>query len=144
MWDVWTDYLRTEIHQTILRHILIFGSECWTLTKRLEQQITTAYMKVMRMIQGGTRWDRKRNGDLYRQSNMLSIVHVINKNKLRWFGHVIRREEDSTLRAVMKLKMKGKRLRGRPILRSSHLSLGLPLSLFPFIFNFITTLSVDS
>ena len=27
---------------------------------------------------------------------------------------------------------------------SSHLSLGLPLGLFPFIFNFITTLSVES
>ena len=27
---------------------------------------------------------------------------------------------------------------------SSHLSFGLPLGLFPFIFNFITTLSVDS
>ena len=40
------------IHQTSLRHILIFGSECWTLTKRLEQQITTADMKVIRMIQG--------------------------------------------------------------------------------------------
>ena len=51
------------IHQTILRHILIFGSECWTLTKRLEQQITTAAMKVIRMIQGVTRWDRKINED---------------------------------------------------------------------------------
>ena len=40
---------------------------------------------------------------------MLSIVQVINKNTFRWFGHVMRRGEDSTLRVVMKLKMKGKR-----------------------------------
>ena len=75
--------------------------------KRLEQQITTAKMKVIRMIQGVTRWDRKRNEDLYKQSNMLAIVQVISKNKLRWFGHVMRREEEPTLRVVMKLKMKG-------------------------------------
>ena len=31
--------------------------------------------------------------------------------------HVMRREEDSTLRVVMKLKMKGKRPTGRPRLR---------------------------
>ena len=43
------------------------------------------------------------------QSNMVPIVHVINKNKLSWFDHVMRREEESTLRVVMKLKMKGKR-----------------------------------
>ena len=57
------------IHQTILRPILIFGSECWTLTKRLEQQITTADMNVIRMIQFVTRWDRKRNENMYKQSN---------------------------------------------------------------------------
>ena len=105
------------IHQTILRPILIFGSECWTLTKMLEQQITTADMKVIRMIQGVTRWDRKRNEDIYKQSNMLSIVQVIDKNKLRWFGHVMRRAEESTLRVVMKLKIKGKTPRGRQRLR---------------------------
>ena len=53
----------------------------------------------------------------YKQSNMLPIVQVINKNKLRWFGHVMGREEDSTLRVVMKVKLKGKRPRGRPRLR---------------------------
>ena len=79
------------------------------------QQIT-ADMKVIRMIQGVTRWDRKRNEDLYKQSNMLRIVQV-NKNKLFWFGHIMRREEEPTLRVVMKLTMKGKRPRGRPRLR---------------------------
>ena len=47
---------------------------------------------------------------------MLPIVQVINKNKLRWFDHVVGREGESTLRVVMKVKMKGKRPRGRPIL----------------------------
>ena len=50
------------------------------MTKMLEQQITTAYMKVIRMIQGVTRWDRKRNGDLYKHSNMLPNVQLISKN----------------------------------------------------------------
>ena len=48
---------------------------------------------------------------------MLPIVQVIKKNKLRWFGHVMRREEDATLRVVMKIKMKGTRPTGRPRLR---------------------------
>ena len=96
------------IHQTILRYIITFESECWTSTKRLEQQITTTYMKVIRMERGVTIWHRKRNENLYKQSNMLPIVQVINRNKPRWFGHVIRREEESTLTVVMKLNMKRK------------------------------------
>ena len=78
------------IHKTILRHIIILGSECWTLTKRLEQQITAAVITFIRMIKGVTRWDRKINEDLYKQSYMQPIVQVINKNNLRWFGHVMR------------------------------------------------------
>ena len=45
-------------------------------------------------------------------TNKLPIVQVIDKNKLRWFGLVMRREEESMLRVVMQLKMKGKRSRG--------------------------------
>ena len=41
------------------------------------------------------------------------VLQVINKIKLRWFGHVMRREEESTLRVVMTLKMKGNRLTKR-------------------------------
>ena len=34
-------------------------------------------------------------------TNKLSIVQVIDKNTLRWFGLVIRRKEESMLRVVM-------------------------------------------
>ena len=45
-------------------------------------------------------------------TNKLSIVQVIDKNKLRWFGLVMRREGESMLRIVMQLNMNGKRPRG--------------------------------
>ena len=53
------------------------------------------------------------------QRNMLHIVQVFNKNKLRWFAHVMGGggEEASTLRVVMTLTLKGKRSRGIPQLR---------------------------
>ena len=60
----------------------------------LPQQITTAYMKVIVMIQGVTRWDSKITVYLYRQSNILYIVHVINTNTFLWFENVTRREEE--------------------------------------------------
>ena len=46
-------------------------------------------------------------------TNKLSIVQVIDKNKLRWFGLVMRRKENSMLRDVMQLNMTGKRPRGK-------------------------------
>ena len=66
-------------------------------------------MKVFRMIQGATRWDRKRNEDLYQRRSTLSIVYAINRNKLRWFSDAVKREEESMVRVVVNLKMRGKR-----------------------------------
>ena len=45
-------------------------------------------------------------------TNMPPIVQAIDKNKLRWSGLVMRREEESMLRVVMQLKANGKRSRG--------------------------------
>jgi hypothetical protein len=39
------------------------------------------------------------------------------KNKLRWFEHMMRREQIKKVRVVMKINIKGKRGRGRPIKR---------------------------
>ena len=57
-------------------------------------------MKDIGMIQGVNRWDRKRNEELYRQTLMVWPYHE-------------ETEEESMLRVVMKLKIKGKRPRGR-------------------------------
>ncbi len=46
-------------------------------------------------------------------TNKLPIVQVIDKKTLRWFGLVMRRNEESMLRVVMQLKTKGKRPRGK-------------------------------
>ena len=46
-------------------------------------------------------------------TNKLSIIQVIDENELRWFGLVMRRKEESMLKVVMQLKMKGKRPRGK-------------------------------
>jgi hypothetical protein len=44
---------------------------------------------------------------------VVSIVYKMRKNRLRWFGHVMRREESNTVRVVTKINAEGKR--GRPI-----------------------------
>ena len=46
-------------------------------------------------------------------TNKLSIVQVIDKNKLRWFGLFMRRKEEPILRVVNQLNIKGKRPRGK-------------------------------
>ena len=54
-------------------------------------------------------------------TNKLPIVQVIDKNKLRWFGLVMRREEESMLRVVMQpVKDEGKEIKRKYHVARQH------------------------
>ena len=50
--------------------------------------------------------------------DMLGLKETINRlataNGVRWYGHVLRRDDDSVLRVALNLEVSGKRKRGRP------------------------------
>ena len=41
-------------------------------------------------------------------------VDIIKANGVRWYGHVLRRDDGHVLRKALEFKVKGKRKRGRP------------------------------
>ncbi|KAK6734032.1 hypothetical protein RB195_017667 [Necator americanus] len=45
------------------------------------------------------------------------ITEKMKEARLRWFGHVLRREEDSVAKTALKLDVSGVRPRGRPKIR---------------------------
>ena len=52
------------------------------------------------------------------QMDMLGLKETIDQlataNGVRWYGHVLRRDNDSVLRVALNLEVTGKRKRGRP------------------------------
>ena len=55
--------------------------------------------------------------DILEEVKVEQIAKVMRRRMLEWFGHVKRREETENIRAVVGMKMEGKRRRGRPKLR---------------------------
>ena len=94
------------IHMTILRPILLYGHESWILKKQLKSKITAADMEVLRLVKGVTRRDRVRNADIYEEFNIKPIIETIQTDQLIWFGHVMRRDEKTTAKKVLDLKVK--------------------------------------
>ncbi|KAK6736323.1 hypothetical protein RB195_019166 [Necator americanus] len=48
---------------------------------------------------------------------VVPITEKMKEPRLRWFGHVLRREEDSVAKTALKLDVSGVRPRGRPKIR---------------------------
>lgn len=42
------------------------------------------------------------------------MVAKMRENRLKWFGHMMKREETETIRVIMRINLEGRRGRGRP------------------------------
>ena len=61
--------------------------------------------------------EHRRNEEILEEAKVEHIATVMRWRRLEWSGHVKRRDETENIRAVVEMKMEGKRSRGRPKLR---------------------------
>ena len=105
------------IYTTILRPILTYGSEAWSLTTKTKSMIQAAEMKVLRIIRRVTRLDKLRNTRIREELGVTSILDLIEKSKLRWYGHVQRMTDDRYPKKALNWTPEGRRPVGRPRMR---------------------------
>lgn len=112
---------KSKLYKTIIQPIVLYGSETWTLTKNQEKKIIIFENKVLRTIYGPINengvWRVRTNKELREMYTDPDIIAQIKSRRLRWAGHVKRREAVSMLRMVSENPPRGKRPLGRPRLR---------------------------
>jgi hypothetical protein len=123
------------IHKTLIRPVLLYGSETLVLTKREENQLLVFERKVLRTICGpkieNGVYRRRYNHELEREFDSPNVLNVTKTNRLRYAGHMIRRLEDLPLKTLFRAKPNGRRNQERPKFRwadgvnSDSLALGI-------------------
>jgi UDP-2,3-diacylglucosamine pyrophosphatase LpxH len=99
--------------------MLTCASESWILKKRDRKQINIFERKVYRRISGPVYDNEKENcritnKEIYARVKKPTITETIKLNRLRWFGHVHRMEENRIPKKVLYMNLGTTRLRGRP------------------------------
>uniref|UniRef100_A0A914XRT6 Uncharacterized protein n=1 Tax=Plectus sambesii TaxID=2011161 RepID=A0A914XRT6_9BILA len=107
-------WLKGKVYCSVVRPALLYGSECWTTTKKDEQRMKTTEMRMLRWMCGLTRLDRVRNEVVRRMVGVAEITGKMQEGRLRWFGHVTRRPEDYIGNITQKIEVEGRRPRGWP------------------------------
>ena len=104
--------VKGKVYRTKVRPVLIYGSETWTMKRHEEECLQRTEMRMLRWILGLTLRDKKRNDDIRRILGVACIMNKVWEARLRWFGHVQRREEEDCVRRILEADVYGQRSRG--------------------------------
>ncbi|KAK3513844.1 hypothetical protein QTP70_028833 [Hemibagrus guttatus] len=103
-----------KVYKTVVRPAMLYGLETVSLRKRQEADLEVAELKMLRFSLGVTRLDRIRNEYIRGTAHVGRLGDKVREARLRWFGHVQRRESEYIGRRMLDMELPGRRQRGRP------------------------------
>ena len=109
--------LKSRIQRQVVRPAMLYGSETWASRRSDEKRLDVTEMRMLRWAFGITRRDQVRNEHIRGSMRIAKISNRVKESRLRWFGHLRRRENNHPTRRIMNLEPPGRRRRGRPYLR---------------------------
>ncbi|KAL6556647.1 hypothetical protein OROGR_005935 [Orobanche gracilis] len=92
--------LKGKFYRTAIRLALLYGTECWAVKQCHVHKMSVAEMRMLRWMCGHMRKDRVRNEIIRTKVGVTCIENKMRENRLRWFGHIKRREMDAPVRRL--------------------------------------------
>ena len=89
---------------SVVRPAMVYGLETVTVTKKQMKELEVAEMKMLRFAMGVTRKDKIRNEYIRRTVKVERLEMKMREGKLRWYGHVMRRDQDYVGRKMMEME----------------------------------------
>ncbi|XP_050512981.1 uncharacterized protein LOC126888662 [Diabrotica virgifera virgifera] len=102
--------LKGKFYKTAIRPAMMYGTECWAVKKKEEQRMHVAEMRMLRWMSGVTKKDKIRNEYIRGSLGVAPIDAKMREHRLRWFGHVQRREVNHPIRRIAEVQIPGRSL----------------------------------
>ena len=93
---------------------MVYGLETVAVTKKQVEEMEVVEMKMLRFAMGVTRKDKIRNKYIRGTVKVERLGIKIKEGRLRWYGHVMRRDQEYVGRKMMEMELPEKRKKGRP------------------------------
>ena len=107
--------LKARVYAACVRSVMLYGGETWPMKKELEGLLGRAEMRMIRWMCRVSLREHRTSEELRRNMGLESITEVLSRERLRWYGHVMRKDDTSWVKRCMTFDVGGKRPRGRPL-----------------------------
>ncbi|KAK4876924.1 hypothetical protein RN001_009430 [Aquatica leii] len=105
---------KKRIGQTMVKKVLGYGSEVWTIKEDDKRKIMAVEMDHLRRSARKPRLEHVRNDEIRRTMEVTeTIIERIEKRSLKWFGHILRMEENKWPKRLFAWKPTGKNKKSR-------------------------------
>ena len=91
---------------------MAYGLETVALTKKQVKDMEVAEMKMLRFAMEVTRKDKIRNEYIRSTVKVERLGMKMREGRLRWYGHVMRRDQEYVGRKIIEMELPGKRKKG--------------------------------
>jgi len=97
-----------------VRSSMLHGSETWPVRKENKVALQRAEMGMVRRMCNVKVKDRVPSKELTERLGIDDIILILQQNRLRWYGHVLRKEDTDWMKKCTEYEVEGSRPRGRP------------------------------
>ncbi len=109
---------KVRVYETLVLSLLLYNSETWALKEETKRRLLVFEMTCLRRITGISRKDKIRNTTIRKRAGVEEdIVQKITRNRLRYFGHVVRMPSSRFPNMALYGQVHGQRSIGRPRMR---------------------------
>ena len=106
--------VKGKVYSSMVRPVMVYVLETLAVTKKQVEEMKVAEMKMLRFAMGVTRKDKIRNEHIWSIVKVERLGMKMREGRLRWYGHVMKRDQEYVRRKMMEIGFQGKRRRGRP------------------------------
>ena len=105
--------VKGKVHNSVVRPAMVYGLETVAVTKKQVKEMQVAEMKMLRFGMGVTRKDKIRNEYIRSTVKVERLGIKMREGRLRWYGHVMRRDQEYVKIKMIEMELPGKKKRGR-------------------------------
>ena len=97
--------MRGRLYSSCVRSSMLHGSETWPVRKENVVALQRAETRMVRWMCGVKLKDRLPSKELRERLGVDDIAWVLQQNRLRWYGHVLRKDDDDWVKKCMEYEV---------------------------------------